>query len=246
MPFDRGDAIRELQLASLPDIQGSIQANDTKSSAALVVHGLLFAGVVSIVAQIGDVFDQATLVARIGGGVLLLFAALAFGVSVLQLIKAARPHDPRSTREAIGGRSKGAFFPPADPRRRPPDGPQALDKQLARLARLQTQADFEREYAGEQIKLADVRATQAYAAKRGFAWLERELGAVAGFLALVVLVALGAPYVAKEDDDERRAPLRVSVGAGATVDLRDGRAVTLTVDSGRTGGRPLELTLRAP
>jgi hypothetical protein len=196
MPFDRDDAIRELQLASLPDIQGSIQANDNKSSAGLVVHGLLFAGVVTIAGSISDVYDDATTLARIAGGVSLLAAASAFGVSVLALIDAALPHDPKSTRDQIKGRYASAFFPPADPKLRPPGGPRGLDDQLDRLAKLKTARDFEEEYAAEQVKLADVRVTQAHAAKRGFAWLKYELAAVALFLLLVALVAVGAPGAA--------------------------------------------------
>lgn len=248
VPFDRDDATRELQLASMPDIQGSIQANDTKSSAALVVHGLLFAGVVSVAANIGDTFETATLGARIAGGVLLAAAASAFGGSVLALIDAARPHDPKSTRDVTTGKQAEAFFPPANPRLRPPGTVNALADQQARLASLQTQADFEAEYAAEQIKLADIRVTQAYAAKRGFALLKLELLFVAVFLLLVALVAVGTPHLAGAD--ERSAIVRLAVedgdrrlrsSGGGTLRVSGRRPVTVRVLASGAGLERVEL-----
>jgi hypothetical protein len=210
--FDRNAATRELQLASLPDIQGSIQANDNKSAAALVVHGLLFAGVLSVAANLHEVFDAAMLGAKIAGGALLAGAACAFAISVVKLINAARPHDPKSTRDPIVDRYKGAFFPPADPKRKPPGGHTGLDDQLKRLAGLRTEADFEIEYAAEQLKLADIRATQAHDAKMGFRWLKVELVCVGLFLLLVTLVSVGTTHLAEAHDEDVRLRLVVTQG----------------------------------
>lgn len=225
MRFNSSDARRELQLASIPDMQGSIQANDSKSSAALIVHGLLFAGVVTVVSRLGEVYDRATPGAKIAGYVLLFAAAVAFVLSMLALTEAARPHDPESTREALGDQQAEAYFPPADPRRRPPGGCRGFQEQVDRLAKLKTEDDFTREYAGEQIKLADIRATQAYATKRGFKWLRYELMAVGLFLLLVFLVAVEFPHLARAHaradvslrwSIAQRGRLR-SVGDGGTV-----------------------------
>jgi hypothetical protein len=260
--MDEMAARRELQLASIPDIQGSIQANDTKSSAALVVHGLLFAGVVTIVGNSGGVYADATLGAKITGGLLLLGAAVAFGRSVLKLIEAARPHDPESTRDVLAGKHAEAFFPPAHPKERPPAGERGFEEQLERLAKLETDTDFEEEYAAEQVKLADIRVTQAHAAKIGFEWLRYEIFAAGAFLLLVAMVALGVPALARGEADGIDLAWRVADADGqtelagsATTPVRAPFAVTLvargedversrisgaiaTSCSGGKGGRP--------
>lgn len=193
------EARRELQLASIPDIQGSIQANDSKSSAALVVHGLLFAGLLSVLGNSGEVWDDARDWVRLAGILLLVAVAACFVRSVFRLIAAVEPSDPESTRKAIGPRYTSAFFPPADPDKTPPAGRLGFDVQLWRLSRLNTDDDFEREYAAEQVKLADIRVIQAAAAKAGFRWLRIEIILAGVLLALIAAVAAGAPGVARGD-----------------------------------------------
>lgn len=219
-------ARRQLQLASIADIQGSIQANDGKSSAALVVHGLLFAGLVSVVANLGDTYDSAALGAKIAGGCLLLGAALSFVISVLALTKAVRPHDPRQTRNEIGDLHAQAFFPPAQPKKRErAHGGARFWEQCRRLARLDSDRRLEQEYAAEQVKLAEIRAVQAHAAKRGFRWLRLEIAAAFAFLALVIAVSLDVPALAADREDQLRIEWHTAQAEPETV-LRDGASAS--------------------
>jgi hypothetical protein len=228
--FDNRTARRELQLASISDIQGSIQANDTKGSAALVVHGLLFAGVVTVAAGLGDVYDRATPGAKIAGALFLAVGACAFAVSVWRLIDAVEPHTPAS--DTTRWRFARAFFPPAEQS----PGVDAHREQLRRLQRLTTEADLEREYAAEQMKLAEIRASQATAARRAFTLVRVELVMVALFLATVLLVALHVPVVSAQPDDLVSLEWTVAEGgqptqrvAGGVVSARAVEAVTLTL-----------------
>ncbi len=50
---------RELLFKGIEDLQGSIHASDAKCSAALITHGLLFAGVVTVAANAARIYPDA-------------------------------------------------------------------------------------------------------------------------------------------------------------------------------------------
>jgi hypothetical protein len=199
---DVGKLRRELQLASIVDIQGSIHANDQKSSAGLVVHGLLFAGVLTVVANIDGIIDEATVWAQGAGVIALLIALGAFVVSIVELAKAAAPYQPAIADE-ISEDYKHVFFPLRDELSTAPDNPHA--ELLRKLAEVNSEERFVRVYAAEQVKLAEIREVQARRAEHGFRWLQVELYAVAAFLGLVVLVAVATPGLAESAALDRPA-----------------------------------------
>lgn len=192
---------RQLQLASIADIQGSIHANDQKSSAGLVVHGLLFAGVLTVAANIGGVIDDASIVARAAGVAALLIALGAFVVSIIEIAKAAAPYQPRGVAAEISPEYKHVFFPLPDELSSASGNQHAA--LLEQLKQVKDEEQVARVYAAEQVKLADIRQVQARRAERGFLWLRVELYAVTAFLALVVLVAIATPVLAKDAPADR-------------------------------------------
>lgn len=215
---------RELQLASIVDIQGSIHANDQKSSAGLVVHGLLFAGVLTVVANIDDVIDDASVWAQAAGVLTLLTALGAFVISIIQLVRAAAPYQPLEVAEDISSGYEHVFFPlPEELKGFAGNQHVAL---LWKLAAVDGADKIARVYAAEQVKLADIREVQARRAKRGFFWLRVELYAVAGFLTGVVLVAISTPGLA-EDAASDRMSLRWTVKHGDVHYLHGGGQLAL-------------------
>jgi hypothetical protein len=198
---DIPDVRRQLLLASIADIQGSIHANDQKSSAGLVVHGLLFAGVLTVVANLGGVVDDASIVATAAGVAALLVALGAFVVSIINIAIAAAPYQPRGVATAISGEYKHVFFPLPDELVDPPRNQHAV--LLDQLKQVNDEEQVARVYVAEQVKLADIRQVQARRAERGFLWLRVELFAVTAFLALVLLVAIATPVLAKDAPADR-------------------------------------------
>src|SRR4051794_7709162 len=79
---------RELLLHAIDDIQGSIHANDTKSSAGLVVHGLLATGVVALLSRLGGIYGRGTDSAQFVIRGALAVALVLFVLSVLSLLYA--------------------------------------------------------------------------------------------------------------------------------------------------------------
>lgn len=234
--FDRRAAVTELQLASIPDIQGSIHADDTKASVGLVVHGLLFTGAASVVSSLGRLYADANDTARCLGWLSLGLASATFVVSILALIQAARPRNPK---RAL--RTAGAFFPRGKGSRDERTGAQQKS-----LDGLRGPYAFEQEYAREQIKLMDIHMSQARWAKIGFWSLTAEVTFVALFLILVAAVASGH-WRANASDLRVRwtvrdgGPVQRVTGTKA-VEVRRTGAVTVVVRLKGRGAKRLEIT----
>jgi hypothetical protein len=188
---------REFQLASIDDVQGTIHANDSKSSAALVVHGLLFAGVLAITASAVNLYDRAAVWARVIAVALLVVALVCFTVSVYCLLRSVNPFDPQREIDRLGGRVEPDIFFLRDQyvfgRA---EGP--LEFLRNRTANL-TQEQIETLLAHESLKLMRVRDEEARWARRGVSFLIGEVVAVALFLVLVGLVAAGAGFARRSD-----------------------------------------------
>jgi hypothetical protein len=177
-------------LAAISDIQGSVRANDSKAQAALVVHGLLFAGVVSAVTKVGPhLYEQSATGWRVAAWVTLGAAGVAFFISVMYLVTALVPR-------AAGARTEYAkdnqswkppevFFPPIA-------GQHATDqpKQSTLWDGVDglSAAGVVRDLTYELWKVQSVRHYYAMHAKEGFYWLRITVGATAAFL-IVLLVA---------------------------------------------------------
>src|SRR4051794_30203659 len=111
---DLAAARRELLVNGVADIQGSIHANDSKSAAGLVVHGLLVTGVVALSSRLGPVYENATHDAQIAIRLTLGAVLVLFLVSVGSLLRAIYPYYPRKVSRNLPNEPgyKPVFFPP--------------------------------------------------------------------------------------------------------------------------------------
>jgi hypothetical protein len=110
-PADEASVQRELLLAALGDIGGAVGANDQKAAAALVVHGLLFAGVTSVVTKLGSIYVRAASTEQRVGMALLLVAFGVFLGSVAALLLAVSPYRPLAVHQDLEHEYQGVFFP---------------------------------------------------------------------------------------------------------------------------------------
>jgi hypothetical protein len=105
------DAQRDLLLAAIVDVGRSVSTNDQKASAALIVHGLLFAGVTAVIDKLGSIYGKASGVERVLGCVLLIAALLLFVLSVVALLLAVLPYRPKALYADLRHSSRQVFFP---------------------------------------------------------------------------------------------------------------------------------------
>lgn len=182
---------RALVSQAITDIQGSIHANDDKSAASLIVHGLLATAVVTLASQLGSIYEDASVTSQVFIKIALGGMLLAAALSITCLIKAIRPYEPRS----IGGRlayaSQGVFFPNIRVLTKvaTSTGPDELAQLRARFEALATGDRLDEEYLAELLKVADIRANEADWAKRGFLLLGVEIALAALYLATVGCIA---------------------------------------------------------
>ncbi len=186
------DHRRELLRDGINDIQGSIRANDGKSSAALVVHGLLFAGVLSVTREVGPVYETAEGWQQVAVVALLSLALVAFVVSVVQLTRAVSPYEPDELGVRLSPHHPRVFFPSLEDLRQRArcDGTNELLKYL-REVRAMSEANIDEDYAAELLKVADIRDVEARRARNGYRWLRVELLFVASYLVFVAILAIG-------------------------------------------------------
>jgi len=167
-------------LAAIADLQDSIRANDTKCSAALVVHGLLFAGTVGVAEKLAPVFVKALPWQRIVMLLLVVGAAACFLVSVYFLLSALRPYRPHEALDVVDAERPGLFFPL--PKHLGPEET-AWTTMKDRLESLRLE-NVTTELTSEVTKLAYVLRHESDEAKKGYAFLGVELAAVLVFLIL--------------------------------------------------------------
>lgn len=179
----------ELVGQAIGDIQGSIHANDSKSAAGLVVHGLLATGVLALVGNLGSVYDDA---GRGGRALIVALLTLALGfavASVYCLVRAVRPYIPEDVNERNRERGyRGLFFPNIEAMTETASkegGEREIDQLHTLWREVEQPEQVELEYLGELAAVADIRAYEANWAKLGFNLLIWEIGAVAAFLVVV-------------------------------------------------------------
>jgi hypothetical protein len=180
---------RELLFKGIEDIQGSIHANDAKCSAALITHGLLFAGVVTVAANAARIYPDAHGPLPILALVFAGLAACAFVVSIVCLLHAVMPYQPSALAEGIvdGHRPPELFFPPTS--QLSLGGAEAMRRQLDAVGRLD-QEGVTLELVAESVKLADIRRHEARYARVGYRVLMVEVVLVVTFLGLAGATAL--------------------------------------------------------
>lgn len=202
---------------AIGDIQGSIHANDNKSGAGLVVHGLLATAVASLAGRLGSVYDDADGTAQflIKGS---LIAALAIAVvSILCLVWAVKPYVPDEIAFRITGSDAPGLLgrlwaklpwtekPPLEARaeyrhlffpyiqgmkqRARKGGDDELEQVRADFDAVDSSDRLTTEYLAELVEVADIRSHEAKWANRGFVLLGAEIVAVALFLGTVGAVA---------------------------------------------------------
>ncbi len=183
-------------LEGIKDRQGTIHANDAKCSAALITHGLLFAGLLTVTAKAASIYPKASgalpILALVLGGL----AAAAFVVSIVSLLGAVMPYEPRALANAILSRHDppGVFFPVDVPRRDPiPDGAEdPVRRQLVATAALDEQR-IDLELVAESVKLSAIREHEAEFAQIGYLALIAEVVIAVAYLGVVAATALSTP-----------------------------------------------------
>lgn len=178
-------ARRDLLSAAVVDISGSVKANDQKASAALIVHGLLFAGVVTIVSRLGPVYEHAKTWQRITGTVPLAIALGAFLISIWYLLRALRPYHDEELDQKLKSKYKRVFFPL----------PKDLDQPdpLSAWRECLDQLDFEDTLdtlTAEVLKLGAILRWESSKTGSGYLWLGAEVAAGAAFFVTAAGVAM--------------------------------------------------------
>ncbi len=182
---------RTLVSQAITDIQGSIHANDEKSAAGLIVHGLLATAVVTLASQLGSIYEGASVAAQVVIKLTLGGMLLAAVLSITCLIKAIRPYEPKSIATRLAHASRGVFFP--DIRKltkvATSTGPDELAQLRPGYEAIATPNTLDDEYLTQLLKVADIRANEADWAKRGFLLLGVEIALVAVYLTTVGCIA---------------------------------------------------------
>ena len=176
--------VDDLLLASIQDVQTSISANDSKASAALIVHGLIFTGLLGLLSTLGDVYQRADSLQRVLAIGLLAGALVAFLVSIYFILRALLPYRPVKVEAALGDECRGVFFPLRFLQHANPYAPFA--EVLGQLER----SGITGELACERLKLADILRYESGNTRRGYEFLRIEIGCAAAFLIVVATAAL--------------------------------------------------------
>jgi hypothetical protein len=180
--------VHDLLLASIEDVQGSIVANDTKASAALIVHGLLFTGVITLLVNLNGVYRPANHVQKYAALAFLCVTFAAFLVSIYFLLGALLPYHPKELedqlREKYSDKYREVFFPLGLL--------ECADPYGALLNRTNDLDDdsITAELAAERIKLADILRHESTQTQRGYLWLRAEIAFASLFLIVVVTAVL--------------------------------------------------------
>ncbi len=178
-----------LLFKGIEDLEGSIHAGDSKCSAALITHGLLFAGVVTVAVNAAKLYPDAHGLLPVLALVFTGLAACAFVISITCLLFAVMPYHPRALAREIEDRHRllQLFFPPVS--QLSPGSGDPVRHQMEAVGRLDQEA-VTLELVAESIKLADIRRHEARYAGIGYRALVVEVALVVVFLGLVGAVAL--------------------------------------------------------
>jgi hypothetical protein len=180
------DAARnaDFMLAAVIDTEGTIRATDTKASIALILHGLLFGGLIGITERIGPSYDAS-------GGLLqtavVVLLAVALGTSlssVLCLLLCVAPA-PQSALPDLPAFARGLFF--ASVRATGLISPRVSSVDSAYFAKVKSMDEDARlrQLTGEVLTLCAIRARKTTLIRRGLILLGIEFVASLVYLAVI-------------------------------------------------------------
>jgi NADH:ubiquinone oxidoreductase subunit 3 (subunit A) len=177
--------VDDLLLASIQDVQTSISANDSKASAALIVHGLVFTGLIELLVNLGGVYHKASDAQRVIALIFLFLVLIAFLISIYYILRALLPYRPQRTEEALGDHCREVFFPLKVLDERDPFASFAR-----RMEELRGEEGIARELAAERLKLADILRYESQNTRRGYQFLRFEIAFTAAFLIVLATAVL--------------------------------------------------------
>lgn len=176
----------DLLVASIQDVQSSIGANDSKASAALIVHGLVFTGLIELLVNLGGVYRGASDAQRVIALIFLFLVLLTFLLSIYFIMRALLPYHPEKLQSKLGDRFPEVFFP-----LRFLKDPNPYAAYTKCLGELDGEKDgIWRELAAERLKLADVLRYEAGNTRRGYQFLRFEIAFAAAFLIVLATAVL--------------------------------------------------------
>jgi len=175
-------------LAAVTDTEGTIRATDTKASIALILHGLLFSGLVSVTGNVGHTYDHAGKGFQVAVVLLLGVAGTALLCSVLQLLLCVAP-TPRSAVPKVDLAHTEDFFLPM--RATGAVNPRVRSVDCGYAARVQAMDDGARltQLTSEILKVSAIRARKTTLVRRGLLFLAVELGMAIAYLSVLGLHA---------------------------------------------------------
>ncbi len=175
---------QQLLYAAIDDIGEAVRGNDAKAYAALILHGLILAGLTALVTALGPVYRQATSAEQILGVLFLGATFICFLLSAWALIDAVSPYRPKELEEQLKGHYDHVFFPIDVYAADSPHG--------AMTERLESMNEFKvrDELVAETLKLGDILSYESQQTGRGYCILRYELLAATAFLIVVAVSAL--------------------------------------------------------
>jgi hypothetical protein len=175
---------QRLLYAAIDDIGEAVRGNDAKAYAALVLHGLILAGLTTLVTALGPVYQQATFVERLLGVGSLAVTLICFIRSAWALIEAVTPYHPEVLEKEIKRYYRHVFFPVDVYTANSPHS--AMTKRLEEMGQL----ELRDELVAETLKLGDILKHESDSTARGYRILRLELVAAAAFIIVVAISAL--------------------------------------------------------
>ncbi len=174
-----------LLYAAIADVGESVRANDAKASAALVLHGLVFAGITTLLTKLTGAYEHASTLERVIALGALGATFASFLGSALFLVAAVSPYRPRKLDARLEGRYLRVFFPVGDLL----DAANPHGEMCRRLDGM-GEVGVRDELAAEVLKLADILNHESTQTKWGYRLLRVELVCAAAFFVVVAVSSL--------------------------------------------------------
>src|ERR1700760_313183 len=174
----------DFMLASVVDAEGTIRATDTKASIALVLHGLLFSGLISVTERIGPTYDAASPGFHILIVALLGVALCSAVASVVCLLLCVAPA-PLSALPDLPKSARGLFFVNVQAKGRINPGVGFVDSAYFNDVKAMDADSRLRHLTGEVLALSSIRARKTTLVRRGLTLLGIEVVASLACLAVI-------------------------------------------------------------
>jgi Family of unknown function (DUF5706) len=174
----------DFMLASVVDTEGTIRATDTKASIALVLHGLLFSGLISVTERIGPTYDAASAGFHIPIVALLGIALCSALASVVCLLLCVAPA-PLSALPELPKSARGLFFVNVRAKGRINPGVGSVDSAYFNDVKAMNADSRLRHLTGEVLALSSIRARKTTLVRRGLTLLGIEFVASLACLAVI-------------------------------------------------------------